>query len=123
MFETWLSDRDKLCLSAYGTRRLFDALKKAMWCSNKKLLENGAYLKNTIPSHIQHRCPRCVRFHAGGADTCKSKNMVSLIQRSICYLRVKQHNFSNICIRPLTCFIQISDLQAMWKIRTLYRCA
>ena len=90
MFETWLSDRDKLCLSAYGTRRLFDALKKAMWCSNKKLLENGAYLKNTIPSHIQHRCPRCVRFHAGGADTCKSKNMVSLIQRSICYLQVKQ---------------------------------
>merc|ERR1719414_398399 len=76
MFETWLSDRDKLCLSAYGTRRLFDALKKAMWCSNKKLLENGAYLKNTIPSHIQHRCPRCIRFHAGGADTCKSKNMI-----------------------------------------------
>ena len=80
MFDTWLSDTEKLTLSAYGTRRLFDALKKAMWATSKKYLENGAYLKNSTPTQIQHRCPRCIRFHAGGADTCKSRNMVSNIQ-------------------------------------------
>lgn len=77
MFETWLTDAEKLCLSAYGTRRLWDALKKAMWAPNKKSLETGLYLNSKGPSLLQQKCPRCTRFHPGGADTCKSKNMVS----------------------------------------------
>ena len=77
MFETWLSDKSTLCLSAYGTRRLFDALKKAMWTNNKKSLETGAYLNNAVPTVIQNKCPRCTRNHPGGADACKSKIMVS----------------------------------------------
>ena len=76
MFETWLSNTSALTLSAYGTRRLFDALKKAVWATSKKSLESGMYLKNTTPSPMQQKCPRCLRFHQGGPDTCKSRNMV-----------------------------------------------
>ena len=77
MFDTWLSDKETLSLSAYGTRRLFDALKKAMWANNKKSLESGSYLTNARPSLMQQKCPRCVRSHPGGADACKSRSMVS----------------------------------------------
>ena len=78
MFETWLSNKSTLSLSAYGTRRLFDALKKAMWANNKKSLESGAYLNNAGPSLMQQKCPRCARPHPGGADACKSRFMVSI---------------------------------------------
>ena len=80
MFDTWLSDNATLSLSAFGTRRLFDALKKAMWATNKKSLETELYLKITGPSLMQQKCPRCTRFHVGGADTCKSRNMVSTLK-------------------------------------------
>ena len=77
MFETWLTDTSTLSLSAFGTRRLFDALKHAMWANSKKSLESEVYLKNRAPSTFDQRCPRCTRPHPGGADSCKSKNMVS----------------------------------------------
>ena len=83
MFETWLSDTTKLSLSAYGTRRLFDALKKGVWAPNKKSLETGAYLKTSGPPGMQQRCARCTRFHPGGPDTCKSKSMVSKFADSL----------------------------------------
>merc|ERR1712020_5074 len=76
MFETWLSDTSTLNLSAYGTRRLFDALKKAMWATNKKSLETTAYLNSKAPSLAQQKCPRCTRFHTGGAELCKSKDKI-----------------------------------------------
>ena len=90
MFSTWLENPvpsestnripepkiKQLELSAYGTRRLFDALKKAMWTTNKKSLETTAYLNSKAPSLAQQKCPRCTRFHTGGADLCKSKDKV-----------------------------------------------
>ena len=90
MFSTWLENPvpsestnripepkiKQLELSAYGTRRLFDALKKAMWATNKKSLETTAYLNSKAPSLAQQKCPRCTRFHTGGADLCKSKDKV-----------------------------------------------
>ena len=76
MLDSWMSDQGTLKLSDYGTRRLFDALKRCMWAKSQKSLANLSFLKETEPGPDLIFCCRCTKSHKGGPDACKSRDRV-----------------------------------------------
>ena len=95
MLDNWMTDQVKLSLSDFGTRKLFDALKRCMWAKTRKSLSNLQFLKETGPQPPSNECLRCTKQHPGGPDTCRSKDRVSwgylknlLFQGEQRYLRV-----------------------------------
>lgn len=78
MLEAWMVDQTTLRLSDYGTRKFFDALKRIMWVKTSKSLSGLQYLKDSEAGPDKLQCERCSKFHKGGADSCKSKDRVSL---------------------------------------------
>ena len=77
MLDNWMTDQVKLSLSDFGTRKLFDALKRCMWAKTRKSLSNLQFLKETGPQPPSNECLRCTKRHPGGPDTCRSKDRVS----------------------------------------------
>jgi len=74
MLDNWMTDQVKLSLSDFGTRKLFDALKRCMWAKTRKSLSNLQFLKETGPQPPSNECLRCTKQHPGGPDTCRSKD-------------------------------------------------
>merc|ERR1712029_666340 len=74
MLDNWFKDQGKLQLSDFGTRRLFDALKRCMWAKNRKSLLTLNFLKEQGPPGPVPECLRCTWTHPGGPDKCRSND-------------------------------------------------
>jgi len=75
----WWDDLQKATLSDYACRRLMEAIKRTVWCKNKKKLNSFHTDVEAVrilePDEPALPCPRCTRLHQGGPDNCRSKNM------------------------------------------------
>merc|ERR1719435_429875 len=91
--DMWLapSPKPRRYLSAYGTRRMFYALRQCVTAKSPQAAGMGNWLQGQdapgpivragpvpggqqqlIPNPADFPCPRCTRHHPGGQDKCKS---------------------------------------------------